>query len=64
MLNRKAHYWTRWRRTKDADHQRAYKAYSVECTEAIQAYCGESETTLIQSDDVGKILSIREWQNF
>jgi len=54
MLNRKSHYWRRWRRTKDAGNQRAYKAYSVKCTKAIQAYYHELETTPIQADDIGK----------
>ena len=35
MLSRKAHYWKRWRLTKDLKHKQAYKTYSVKCTKAI-----------------------------
>ena len=46
MLNRKAHYWMRWRLTNKEEDKQAYKAYSVKCVQAIQAYYRECEMHL------------------
>jgi len=54
MLSHKAHYWKRWRLTKDLKYKQAYKTYSVKCTKAIQAFYRELETALVQSDNLGK----------
>ena len=54
MLSHKAHYWKRWRLTKDLKYKQAYKTYSVKCTKAIQAYYRELEMALVQSDNLGK----------
>ena len=54
MLNHKAHYWRRWRLTNKEEHKQAYKAYSVKCVQAIQAYYRNLENELVQSDNLGK----------
>ena len=54
MLSRKARYWKRWRLTKKPEHKQAYKAYSVKCAKAVQAYYRDLETTLVRSDNLGK----------
>jgi len=54
MLSRKSHYWKRWRLTKKEEHKLAYKAYSVKCVKAVQAYYRDLETGLIQSNNLGK----------
>ena len=54
MLNHKAHYWRRWRLTDKEEHKQAYKAYSVKCVQAIQAYYRNLENALVQSDNLGK----------
>ena len=54
MLNRKAHYWRRWRLTNKEEHKQAYKAYSVKCVQAIHAYYRECENALVQSDNLEK----------
>ena len=54
MLNRKAHYWRRWQLTNKEEHKQAYKAFSVKCVQAIQAYYPDLENALVQSDNLGK----------